>query len=1197
MKKITITAALLCCFGVAEAQDRPQNRPQDRLVQDEQGRIAIDVTPPEGQAVLSKYPASFQSNHPVIQSSGLLYGGAPWTGLNYQLGSNLSATGDINGDGKDDMIQRLVNIPDISTPDLEDIIPVMHLVFLGDLSAPSQTITDVFNIFPIGDIDGDGFGDAIVQPEANVATYQFYFGSATGYVSSTHEFVLPSTTFSAVIASGDFDGDGIADVLIQVSGNTLYSISGNTNRAGLQLATISNAPTNVSEIQSFRRSDSSRDYIAFRQGAVIKIARIDQGALVTVQDISFAATPSWFAFTDLNADGVPDLVAAISAATINWTQGLSSSEATSSSTVFGTTSVITKDAAINALTVRPYSDITGDGSGDFIISWNGTIHIANGATVLVNGLNPDGLTQILDSGTGFNSYSQGLNRTDPSKPLYSMGDLTGSGKEELVAVNSFINPNEFRAVAIRDIANSTTWTGVDLNAPVMETREEYHFGANAGDWDNDGIDDYGYIYNDFTSAGSRYVIELSNGGTLQFEFAPNMNFFGAPAFGDINGDGSSDMLIRVRRSTDGVFTEHIDIYSAASANKTQNIASISVEDHFPEIENPFVIGFHNIGDVTGDGKDNFVTMTSGNLYNAGSSYLFSHTGSGYQFNEITQAANNSAVNIGDIDGDGIDDFAVNDFFSSSVKLFLGQNGLTSGHVFTSYRTITYENASYYDSPGATSVFGFRLASGDFTGNGYKDLIIGTFRSGTTNAYAEGDYIFWLFRGHEDGLNEYSYQGVKIPANDLDPLRTFAPLNSEFMSITGLIQTLPDLNGDGSNELLVASNIGSNALILMGGVELMFDETNVGTDFADQQILLQAPNRRTGLGHAANFSNSRANLAVGDFDGDGITEIIMPQPLDFNFQSTPVYEYVLDIEQVEIPTLLEIVSVEDVEDDQGGWVRVHVGGFMFDLFDEYFDEYYETHPPWSVWRKTAANQWVHVTTVPYLEDAARYAEIPVPRTLPHGDTPDDGNSFVFKIVMLGAESEEVRGWALDNIAPAKINGLSATEQLNEVQLKWNPSTAHDLKEYVVYRLTAEGQMDLENPMAVTTETEAVVAKNDVNGFVVVAVDIHNNVSEASTPVLASIDDESGVPLEFALSQNYPNPFNPSTVIDYQLPVFGDVRLAVYDVLGREVAVLVNGAMPAGSYSATFDATNLASGVYMYRLQAAGQIFTRRMTLMK
>jgi len=89
----------------------------------------------------------------------------------------------------------------------------------------------------------------------------------------------------------------------------------------------------------------------------------------------------------------------------------------------------------------------------------------------------------------------------------------------------------------------------------------------------------------------------------------------------------------------------------------------------------------------------------------------------------------------------------------------------------------------------------------------------------------------------------------------------------------------------------------------------------------------------------------------------------------------------------------------------------------------------------------------------------------------------------------------------------------------------------------------------------------------------------------------------LPTSFALLQNYPNPFNPSTVISFRLPVASDVRVVVYDILGREVSVIVNEKRTAGSYAEKFDASALASGVYLYRLAAGGFVQTRKMILVR
>lgn len=91
--------------------------------------------------------------------------------------------------------------------------------------------------------------------------------------------------------------------------------------------------------------------------------------------------------------------------------------------------------------------------------------------------------------------------------------------------------------------------------------------------------------------------------------------------------------------------------------------------------------------------------------------------------------------------------------------------------------------------------------------------------------------------------------------------------------------------------------------------------------------------------------------------------------------------------------------------------------------------------------------------------------------------------------------------------------------------------------------------------------------------------------------------SDLPQTFALSQNYPNPFNPSTVIRYQLPENSMVDLRVFDMLGREVANLVSGQVEAGYHQVQFNAGDLASGVYIYRLQAGDNVFTKKLTLIK
>lgn len=95
----------------------------------------------------------------------------------------------------------------------------------------------------------------------------------------------------------------------------------------------------------------------------------------------------------------------------------------------------------------------------------------------------------------------------------------------------------------------------------------------------------------------------------------------------------------------------------------------------------------------------------------------------------------------------------------------------------------------------------------------------------------------------------------------------------------------------------------------------------------------------------------------------------------------------------------------------------------------------------------------------------------------------------------------------------------------------------------------------------------------------------------------INEDTKAPNEFALEQNYPNPFNPSTKIYYTIGSNQFVQLKIYDLLGKEIATLVNEYRDAGSYNINFDASNLTSGIYLYKLQAGDFVQTKKMLLMK
>jgi len=139
---------------------------------------------------------------------------------------------------------------------------------------------------------------------------------------------------------------------------------------------------------------------------------------------------------------------------------------------------------------------------------------------------------------------------------------------------------------------------------------------------------------------------------------------------------------------------------------------------------------------------------------------------------------------------------------------------------------------------------------------------------------------------------------------------------------------------------------------------------------------------------------------------------------------------------------------------------------------------------------------------------------------------------------------------------------------------------------------------------TSHTFVPVWTDLTNSELQVLVDIGNDGSIDDTLSLVNqvtgIGEDQGsflTPDSYNLAQNYPNPFNPSTTISWQSPVGSHQTLKIYDVLGNEVATLVDEFREAGRYEITFDASNLASGIYFYRLQVGSFVETKKMILLR
>jgi len=143
------------------------------------------------------------------------------------------------------------------------------------------------------------------------------------------------------------------------------------------------------------------------------------------------------------------------------------------------------------------------------------------------------------------------------------------------------------------------------------------------------------------------------------------------------------------------------------------------------------------------------------------------------------------------------------------------------------------------------------------------------------------------------------------------------------------------------------------------------------------------------------------------------------------------------------------------------------------------------------------------------------------------------------------------------------------------------------------LTKERIVEIFKNSAIRDNFTGNISPNGSNVWGYGKVDAYKSISGITT----GIENESVIPLQYSLYQNYPNPFNPSTTIKFYLPKRDFVKLQVYDLLGKEVATLVDGELNEGVHTVNFNAAGLASGIYFYRFSNSTFTETKKMQLLK
>ena len=370
-------------------------------------------------------------------------------------------------------------------------------------------------------------------------------------------------------------------------------------------------------------------------------------------------------------------------------------------------------------------------------------------------------------------------------------------------------------------------------------------------------------------------------------------------------------------------------------------------------------------------------------------------------------------------------------------------------------------------------------------------------------------------------------------------------------------------------------------------------------------------------------------------------------LKFNYTSDNQYSFLIVFDDILVYQAIGksyITSVDDIPGDQGRQVRVNwlQSGNDSRVFDEFGIPFAATE--YSLWRWISGGTVVEsdrpVTTVKDWDELVAITKYAEPEQRYHVSSTTDEFDFIALVPVTEADNYHYVSPTLYDIdesvfgvlthtendfvySRSNLNGGASTDDLapeppaelvgsvsnDEVVLAWMLGDPRDdtFKENNVYRGTTSNTATM-TLLATTSANDYVDATAEIGVdyfYAVTSVDFagnESNFSNVEAIMIVGIGDETSLPTEFALRQNYPNPFNPSTTISYSLPTASDVKIVVYNLLGNEIATLVNGQQAAGYHNVEWNGRSnsgqlVSTGVYLYRISADDFTSIRKMILMK
>ena len=1001
---------------------------------------------------------------------------------NFRLFGSGNAAGDFDGDGVPEIIYSDIARNEL-TSGLSDNVGKTG-IYEGSSStfAPDELIYE--RMFAVGDINGDGFDDRLKYSVDASASPELILGNSNNNVSPSG-FTLGniySSTEDRVLGFYDLDNDGNDDIVMFNSfGNSIWIYWGDaTNPAQdfTQLFFVNDVNRPQTMVVGNLDSDANAEVVALRGfEPSTELVRIDFAddrttteEVLTTEPFDGFMDQKDLTIANLDGSGLSEILIR---------DGLAFSPAV----------YLVKEDPSNAgsyssvpelfFTGPVYSigDVDNDGRDDLFVgdaSNNNAPYIAFGPADLTNGLS-------LDFDLAANTPGTNWRWNYDYQPQTTNGDLNGDGIDDFVIGHRDFATGE---TGRRYVFGNTDRTAI-TSSFAMEAEETFFSGINTiqdiGDVNDDGTDDFAVIQSAPEQVGIFFGGQtISNTPDLAIPNALLTRQLTVTG-GDFNGDGVSDFFVDYNTGA------QIDIYFGGT--NVDATADVTIDPRQTVDENTYSSpGFYlneNIGDINNDGADDILAnaifafdTTSAATGYLNHSYVFLggssiSTTADYTIDGRSVLSNESIrwgwsdSGLGDVNGDGIDDFAI------GANNYLENNDQGVVLVYFGSTSPNFSQPDLMLKEGAGS-FGNSISDGgDLNGDGYNDIVVSKF-----SRFDSIELVF-IYNGGPS-IDEVADLELTIPAESSVGLDSDDDGLSDFG--IGVVEIIPDFDGNGTDELIVSSQFGTNAL-LFSGTSSSFSATH----------LFKAPNSLTSMSPAPFYET----VGVGDFNGDGKLNILFNQEFDNNdaYQSSRFYRY--DLERP-----LVLTGVTDVPNDQGGWVELRVDGPLLES---------QSVNNWSAWRNTDEG-WVNVANVPFYQNAATYVEANVPRTATSGTAPADDQIFEFKVLAhdsdggILAGSQPVSGHALDNIVPAPAKSLNATFANGTVDLDWDPSTENDFAEYLVVE-EVNGDLDLDNPLTATRNSDysfSFPSDQDLIKVAVLVKDEHGNVSEKGQMVSIASD---------------------------------------------------------------------------------------------